>query len=148
MQSQSSDLSRDPAHSEKTINDGDGPPNSTPAAGSADWPDASGGAAGASMQRAMDDVDQVGRLTTDAGPGASRNPESRAGAAVQAGKAYAKSAVNSAGKKMEDVKTHAAELKQRGMQFVADEPWKAAACAAAAGGVLTAALMSWMRGRR
>ena len=150
MQSQSSDLRGTP-DSESNTSRFDDPPSDTPAAGGVDGPASPGdatGATGASMRRALDDADEVGRLTGDAEPGFVQEPESRTSAAAQAGKTYAENAVNSAGRKMEDVKHHAAELKQRGMQFVADEPLKAAACAAAAGGVLTAVLMSWMRGRR
>ena len=147
MQSQSSDLRGTP-DSEKNVSGFDDPPSNTPAAGDLDGPSSPDGATGASMQRALADADEVGRLTDDATPRDLEEPESKASAAAPAGKTYAESAVNSAGKKMEDVKHHAAELKRRGMQFVANEPLKAAACAAAAGGVLTAVLMSWMRGRR
>lgn len=150
MQSQSFDPRGTPGtpDSEKNISSLGDTPSNGPAAVDATGPHASDRAAGASMRRALDDADEVGRMTADAEPHHQEKPESKAAAALKAGKSYAESAVNSAGRKMEDVKYQAAELKQRGMQYVAHEPWKAAACAAAAGGVLTAMLMSWVRGRR
>ncbi|MEJ8810365.1 hypothetical protein WKW77_04750 [Variovorax ureilyticus] len=103
---------------------------------------------GASMRRALDDADEIGRRTADAAQGYFQEAKGKASAAAQAGKAYAENAVNAAGKKIDDMKDQAAALQQRSMQFVADEPLKAVACAAAAGGVLTALLMSWSRARR
>lgn len=100
------------------------------------------------MRRALDDADEIGRRTADAAQGYFQEAKGKANAAAQAGKAYAENAVNAAGKKIDDMKDQAAALKQRGMQFVADEPLKAVACAAAAGGVLTAVLMSLRRSRR
>jgi hypothetical protein len=67
---------------------------------------------------------------------------------VQAGKAYAQDAVNAAGKKIESMQGQAADLKQRSVQFAADEPMRAVVYAAAGSAVLTAVLLLWMRGRR
>ncbi|MDM0032107.1 hypothetical protein QTI33_08145 [Variovorax sp. J22P271] len=46
------------------------------------------------------------------------------------------------------MKGQAADLKQRGMHFAADEPMKAVAYAAAGSAVVTAVLLRLMRARR
>jgi len=149
MQSQSSNLPAGIADSAQTTSGSDAPPSNVPEPGdSGGLTSSSDGATTASMRRALDDADEVGRRTADATLGYLQEAKIKASAAAQAGKTYAESAVNAAGRKIDDMKDQAAELRQRGMQFVADEPLKAVACAAAAGGVLTAVLMSWMRGRR
>jgi len=105
-------------------------------------------ATGASMRRALEDADDVGRRTSDPKLSYLQDAKSQVSAAAHAGKVYAQDAVNAAGKKIEDMKGQAAELKQRGMQFAAEEPMKTVAFAAAAGALLTAVLLSSMRSRR
>ena len=100
------------------------------------------------VRRATEDADSMGRKAADAAQGYLQDAQAKASAAAQAGKAYAKDAVNAAGKKIDSMKGQAADLKQRGMQFASDEPMKAVAYAAAGSAVLTAILISLMRGRR
>jgi hypothetical protein len=69
-------------------------------------------------------------------------------AAAQAGNGDAEDAVDSASKKIDAVRAQAAALKQRGLQFAADEPMKTVAYAAAGGAALAAVLMRLGRGRR
>jgi len=102
----------------------------------------------ASIRGAREDADSFGRRAADATQGYLQDAKAKASATVQAGKGYAQDAVNAAGKKIANMKGPAADLKQRGMQFAADEPMKAVAYAAAGGAVLTAVLMTLMRGRR
>ncbi len=103
---------------------------------------------GASMRRAAEDADNLGRTSLDATQGYLQDVKAKVGAAAQTGKTYAQDAVNAAGKKLDGMKDQAADLKQRGMQFAADEPMKAVAYAAAGSAVLTAVLLALMRGRR
>jgi len=100
------------------------------------------------VRRATEDADSMGRKASDAAQGYLQDAQAKASAAAQAGKTYAKDAVNAAGKKIDSMKGQAADLKQRGMQFASDEPMKAVAYAAAGSAVLTAVLLSLMRGRR
>jgi len=102
----------------------------------------------ASMRGAREEADSFGRRAADATSGYLQDAKAKASATVQAGKEYAQDAVNAAGKKIDSVKGQAAEMKQRGMQFAADEPMKAVVYAAAGSAVLTALLVTWMRGRR
>lgn len=102
----------------------------------------------ASMRGAREEADSFGRKAADATSGYLQDAKAKASATVQAGKEYAQDAVNAAGKKIDSVKGQAAEIKQRGMQFAADEPVKAVVYAAAGSAVLTALLLTWMRGRR
>jgi hypothetical protein len=102
----------------------------------------------ASMRGAREEADSFGRRAADATSGYLQDAKAKASATVQAGKEYAQDAVNAAGKKIDSVKGQAAEMKQRGMQFAADEPMKAVVYAAAGSAVLTALLLTWMRGRR
>ena len=103
--------------------------------------------AGAVVRRDTEDADNLGHRA-DAAQCYLQDAKAKVGAVAQTGKAYAQDAVNAAGKKIDDMKGQAADLKQRGMQFAADEPMKAVACAAAGSAVLTAVLLSLMRGRR
>jgi len=107
-----------------------------------------GGGAGASMRKAADDADNLARRAADAAQGYLQDAKAKASAAVQTGKAYAQDAVNAAGEKIDSMKGQAADLKQRGMQFAADEPMKAVAYAAIGSAVLTAVLILLMRERR
>lgn len=100
------------------------------------------------MRNAREDADSFGRKAADATQGYLQDAKAKASATVQAGKDYAKDAVNAAGKKIDSVKDQAAELRQRGMQFAADEPMKAVAYAAAGSAIVTAVLLTLMRGRR
>ena len=109
---------------------------------------------GESMRRAGEDADDFGRKAANAANAANaaegylEDAKTRAADAAQKGKAYAQEAVNAAGKKIDGMKNQAADLKQRGIQFAADEPLKAVAYATAGGAVLTALLLSFMRGSR
>ena len=106
---------------------------------------------GESMRRAGEDADDFGRKAANAANAAEgylQDAKTRAADAAQKGKAYAQEAVNAAGKKIDGMKDQAASLKQRGIQFAADEPLKAVAYATAGGAVLTALLLSFMRGSR
>ncbi|MDM0049703.1 hypothetical protein [Variovorax sp. J22R115] len=107
-----------------------------------------GGADDASMRKAREDADTFGRKAADATQDSLQQVQAKADGVVQAGKAYAQDAVNAAGKKIDSMKGQAADLKQRSLQFAAHEPMKAVAYAAAGSAVLTAVLLSWMRGRR
>ena len=102
---------------------------------------------GASMRGARKGADSFGRKATDTAQSYLQDARTTASATVQAGKEYAQDAVNAAGKKIDSVKDGATNLKQRGLQFAADEPMKAVAYAAAGSAVLTAVLLIWMRGR-
>ena len=84
----------------------------------------------------------------DANQGYLQEAKAKVSVAAQTGKAYAQDAVNAAGKKIDGMNDQAADLKQRGVQFAADEPMKAVAYAAAGSAVLTAVLLTLMRGRR
>ncbi|MBT2326174.1 hypothetical protein J7E62_27990 [Variovorax paradoxus] len=88
------------------------------------------------------------RRAADATQGYLQDAKANASAATQTGKTFAQDVVNAAGKKIDSMKGQAADLKQRSMQFAADEPMKAVAYAAAGSAVLTAVLLSLMRGRR
>ncbi|MDM0109342.1 hypothetical protein QTH97_30740 [Variovorax sp. J22R24] len=88
------------------------------------------------------------RAAAEATQGYLQDAKNKASAAAETGKAYAQSAVNAAGKKINDVKDQAADLKQRGMEYAAQEPMKAVAIAAAGSAVVTALLMTLMRARR
>ncbi|MDM0078625.1 hypothetical protein QTH90_29755 [Variovorax sp. J2P1-59] len=88
------------------------------------------------------------RTAPDATQDYLQDAKSKASAAVETGKAYAQAAVNAAGKKIDDVKGQAADLKQRGVEYAAQEPMKAVAIAAAGSAVVTALLMTLMRARR
>ena len=99
------------------------------------------------MRGARKGADSFGRKATDTAQSYLQDARTTASATVQAGKEYAQDAVNAAGKKIDSVKDGATNLKQRGVQFAADEPMKAVAYAAAGSAVLTAVLLIWMRGR-
>ena len=100
------------------------------------------------MRRAGEDADNFARDAADTAQGILRDAKSKVDAAAQTGKAYAQDAVNAASKKIDGMKGQAADLKQRGIQLGADEPMKALAYVAAGSAVLTAVLLTWMRGRR
>lgn len=102
----------------------------------------------ASIRRAREDTDTFGRRGVDTTQVHLQDAKAAASATVQAGKSHAKDAVNSAGKKIDSMKAQAAGLKQRSLQFAADEPMKTVAYAAAGGAALTAVLMTLGRGRR
>ena len=108
---------------------------------------ASKGTATESMHKGMQDG-SPGRTAAGAAQGYLHDAKTRASAEAEPGKAYAQAAVNAAGKKIHDVKGKAADLKERGMQFAAEEPMKAVAYAAAGSAVVTALLMTLVRGRR
>jgi hypothetical protein len=103
---------------------------------------------GASMRKATEDADSFGRSAADATQGYLQDVKAKASATVEAGKSYAQDAVNAAGKKIDSMKGQAADLKQRGVQFAAEEPMKAVAYAAACSAVVTAVLMTLMHRRR
>ena len=102
----------------------------------------------ASIRSAREDADSFGRKAADATQGYLQDAKAKASATVQAGKEYAQDAISATGQKIDRVKSQATDLKQRGMQFAADEPMKAVAYAAAGGAALTAVLMTLIRGRR
>jgi len=110
--------------------------------------DAQDGDGEASMRKATEDADSFGRSAADATQGYLQEAKAKANATLVAGKGYAREAVNAAGEKFGSMKDQAADLKHRGLQFAADEPMKAIAFAAAGSAVLTAVLLTWMRGRR
>ncbi|MDM0042003.1 hypothetical protein QTH89_01000 [Variovorax sp. J22G21] len=56
--------------------------------------------------------------------------------------------VDAAGRKIDDIKAQVDSARRQGEQYVADQPVRAALMAAAGGAVLTALLISWMRGGR
>lgn len=103
----------------------------------------------ASIRRAREDADSFGRGAVDTTQVYLQNAKKAVpSATVQAGKGYAQDAVKPAGQKINSMKGQAADLKQRGLQFAADEPMKTVAYAAAGGAALTAVLMTLVRGRR
>ena len=132
-------------------NTADAQANATGSTGTA-WSEPSQGSQshddGASIRGAREDVDSFGRKAAETAQSYLQDAKAKASATVQAGKEYAQDAVNAAGEKIDSMKGHAADLKQRGMQFTADEPMKAVVCAAAASALVTAVLLIWMRGRR
>lgn len=108
----------------------------------------SAGQAEVLVRNTAEDARELGRSASEAAQGLVQQARSTAKAAADTGRAYAKEAVNAAGKTMEDLKGQATHLKDRGAQFVADKPMKAVAYAAAGSAVLTAVLVSLLRGRR
>ena len=64
---------------------------------------------------------------------------------VDTGRAYAKDAVNATGRKIRDLRGQWNVTRERGEQFVAEQPVRATLIAAAAGAVLTALLASALR---
>ena len=107
-----------------------------------------GDGAGAAMRRAGEDADNFVRKAADSTQDYLQSAIAKASAAAQTGKAYAHDAVNAAGKRIDSMKGQAADLRERGLQFAAAEPLKAVAFAAAGSAVVTAVLLSFMRGRR
>lgn len=104
--------------------------------------------AAASLRSSVGAAKDIGRDAIDSARGYAQDAKETAKHAAESGRAYAKDAVNAAGKKIDDLKDQAAQLKAKGAQFVADDPMKAVAYAAAGSAVLTAVLLSLMRGRR
>lgn len=66
---------------------------------------------------------------------------------IDSGKEYAQNAVNAAGKKLTAAKEQMGKAAEQGTQYVAEQPGRAVAIAAAGGVILGALLMSAMRGR-
>ncbi len=73
---------------------------------------------------------------------------SRAKDAMQTARTYAKDGADAAGRKMQELKGQIGNVRRQGEQYVADQPVRAAWIAAAGGAVLTALLVSLMRGSR
>jgi ElaB/YqjD/DUF883 family membrane-anchored ribosome-binding protein len=65
--------------------------------------------------------------------------------AIETGRAYAKDAVNAAGKKVADIKDQLSTARKQSEQYIMDQPVRATLIAAAGGAVLTALLVSFMR---
>lgn len=108
----------------------------------------SAGQAEVLVRNTAEDARELGRSATDAAQDLMQQARTTAKSAADTGRAYAREAVNAAGKKLDDIKGQATHLKEKGTQFVADEPMKAVAYAAAGSAVLTALLVSLLRGRR
>jgi ElaB/YqjD/DUF883 family membrane-anchored ribosome-binding protein len=67
---------------------------------------------------------------------------------IDSGKEYAQNAVNAAGKKLTAAKEQMGRAAEQGTHYVAEQPGRAVAIAAAGGVILGALLMSAMRSRR
>ncbi len=72
----------------------------------------------------------------------------RAKDAMQTARTYAKDGADAASRKMQELKGQIGNVRRQGEQYVADQPVRAAWIAAAGGAVLTALLVSLMRGNR
>ncbi|MEJ7687471.1 MAG: hypothetical protein WKG52_11005 [Variovorax sp.] len=68
--------------------------------------------------------------------------------AMETVRSYAKDSADAAGRQMQNLKGQFDHARQRSEQYVADQPVRAAWMAAAGGAVLTALLVSLMRGGR
>lgn len=66
---------------------------------------------------------------------------------IDSGKEYAQNAVNAAGQKLTAAKEQMGRAAEQGTHYVAEQPGRAVAIAAAGGVILGALLMSAMRGR-
>ena len=101
-----------------------------------------------SIRPSIEDAKATGREGLDTMRGIGGDARDIGGDAPATGRAYAKDAVNAAGKKLHDAQGRMQRTRDACTQFIADEPVKAALVAAASGAVLTTLLMSALRGRR
>ena len=101
-----------------------------------------------SIRPSIEDAQATGREGLDTLRGIAGDARDIAGDAAATGRAYAKDAVNAAGKKLHDAEGRVQRARDACTQFIADEPVKASLIAAASGAVLTTLLMSALRGRR
>jgi ElaB/YqjD/DUF883 family membrane-anchored ribosome-binding protein len=101
-----------------------------------------------SIRPSLEDARATGREGLDTVRGLANDARDIAGDAAATGRAYAKDAVNAAGRKLHDAKDQFDHARQACVQYIADEPVKAALISAAAGAVLTTLALSLLRGRR
>lgn len=101
-----------------------------------------------SVKSSADDAKQLGRDAVDLAAAYAHEAAETGSDAVDTGRAYAKDAVNAAGRKIRDLRGQLHATRERGEQFVADQPVRAALIAAAGGAVFTALLLSLMRNSR
>lgn len=96
-------------------------------------------------------IDEAARLGRDAIADArsyARDARQTAKAAVDTGRAYARDAAHAAGRKLDDLKTQAGQVSQRGARYVMDDPLRAVMFAVAGGALLTALFLAAMRSDR
>jgi ElaB/YqjD/DUF883 family membrane-anchored ribosome-binding protein len=85
---------------------------------------------------------------TDQGATTAELAKRAARQAVDSGKGYAQNAINEAGKRLTAAKEQVSRAADQGTHYVAEQPGRAVAIAAAGGAILGALLVAAMRGRR
>ena len=101
-----------------------------------------------SVKSSADDARRLGRDAASAASSYAREVGDIAGEAADTGRVYAKDAVNAAGRKIRDLRGQLHVTRERGEEYVAAQPVRAALIAAAGGAVFTAVLLSLLRGAR
>ncbi|MEJ8852182.1 hypothetical protein [Variovorax rhizosphaerae] len=99
-----------------------------------------------SPDQVADDARQVGKDAVDKAKGLASDAKRVANDAVDTGRAYAKDAVNAAGKKIDAAKSQLDQTAQYLTKAINDEPVKAVLISAALSAVITALLISAVRG--
>ncbi|MEJ8859974.1 hypothetical protein WKW79_35875 [Variovorax robiniae] len=99
-----------------------------------------------SPDQVADDARQVGKDAVDKARGVASDAKRVANDAVDTGRTYAKDAVNAAGKKIDAAKSQLDQTAQYLTKAINDEPVKAVLITAALSAVVTALLISAVRG--
>ncbi len=99
-----------------------------------------------SLKDSADDAKALGQDAAYTARSYARDAKQTGKDAIDTGRAYARDAVNAAGKKVSDIKEQLTTARKQSEQYIMDQPVRATLIAAAGGAVLTALLVSFMRG--